>query len=421
MASKRHQDTPTSSSPAVKRTRTASTVSKQTLDTPNNPSPSVKRTRTASNVSKHTPEKPNSPSPSIKPIPTTTTSLVKRSHRANFSRLCTLHNWTPSPSVRSKLACLLHLSGPRLHASELLPLAFVQHYPFIWLKDFLLLGYNSANESIWYKAFPSSRGIARGRYYNSAEENILGKHTVKTYWQSWSDVFDIENRGLDRSHEYFTGVYLILQKFPNLRYKCDYRREFARDPQSARRVTGIAEFPFNDDHAFMRGGIVESNGEEKSEAEETLDPLTDSEYSDTDESTVVIKQERTDSLDKDLPSNTIPQHNPHTNPRKTTSASSSHQSTRTANTQATSHNPPSSLTSLTPTSTPPPIKSPYFTHKKKQQPVLSLPHHTSQNHREFTLRIPIEDPRWSTTKFEFAVVKAVQTVPEMPGTDFGRG
>lgn len=76
-------------------------------------------------------------------------------------------------------------------------------------------------------------------------------------------MFDIENRGLDRSHEYFTGVYLILQKFPNLRFKCDYRREFARDPRSARRVTGIAEFPFNDDHAFMRERIVDSNDEEK--------------------------------------------------------------------------------------------------------------------------------------------------------------
>ena len=361
MAPKHSLDTPISSLSAVKRTRTINTMSKQTPDTPTSNSSSVKRARTPSTTT------------------TTTSSLVKKSYRANFSRLCTLHNWTPSPTLRPKLSHLLSLSGPRLHAAELLPLAFVQHYPFIFLKGFLLLGYTSANESVWYKAFPSTRGIARGHYYNSKEENILGKNTVKTYWQSWVDVFEIEQRGLDRRHEYFTGVYLILQKFANLRYRCCKDRP--RDPGSARRVTGIAEFPFNDEHAFMQEQLVGSNDGERdkpedeaeNEAEDEAEDSpqdaqkdeesdTDTDYSDIDTSTIIIKQERTTSLDNEAPP------------------------------------------TLTPKQPDPPTPT--------LPEILSLPRRNSQTYKDFTLRIPIDAPRWSTTNFEFAVVKTIETAPE---------
>ncbi|KAG9656874.1 hypothetical protein KCU64_g5576, partial [Aureobasidium melanogenum] len=228
----------------------------------------------------------------------TTTPIVKPSHRANFDRLCALHSWTPSEAVRNKLATLLQLSGNRLEASELLPLAFFQHYPFIWVKDFLLLGYNDADESVWYKAFPTGRGTARGRYYNSAQVNILGKHTVTNFWQSWVDVFDIEQRGLDRCHEYFTGVYLILKKFPNLRYKSGKSKGDARDPQNAIRATGIAEYPFNDDHSFMQETLSETRDVESNETQEAFDAETDSVGEEQSDASV-IKQERTDLHDQD--------------------------------------------------------------------------------------------------------------------------
>lgn len=224
----------------------------------------------------------------------------------------------------------------------------MQHYPFIWLKDFLLLGYNDQNDSVWYKAFPSSRGIARGYYYNSKQEGIKGKHTIKTFWQSWVDVFDIERRGSDRSHDFFTGDYLILQKFPNLRYKCC--RDKPRDPQSATRLTGIAEFPFNDDHEFMQEELVDSNDVGENEAEDASGPLTESDYEDMDASSVIIKQERTDSFDSEAP--------------------------------------------------PPPT-----------QDITSLPRPSPQTYKDLTLRIPLDPPRWSTTTFEFAAVKTVHTAP----------
>ncbi|KAH0343973.1 hypothetical protein KCU81_g5080, partial [Aureobasidium melanogenum] len=224
------------------------------------------------------------------------TTIVKQSHRANFDRLCALHDWTPSEAIHEKLAALLQLSGKRLEASELLPLAFVQHYPFIWVKDFLLLGYNHAGESVWYKAYPTGRGLARGRYYNSAQVNILGKHTVAKYWQSWVDVFDIEQRALDRSHEYFTGVYLILKKFPNLRYKPGRNKEDARDPQNAIRTTGVAEYPFNDDHPFMQQETSEdTNNVENNETQQAFDAETE-----IVDNASFIKQEQTDLHDQDL-------------------------------------------------------------------------------------------------------------------------
>jgi hypothetical protein len=145
-------------------------------------------------VRKHVLETRPSVSPNVKRARTEISPVVKRSYRVNFDRLCALHYWTPSAAVRDKLARLLQLSGNRLQASELLPLAFIQHYLYIWMKDFLLLGYNYANDSVWYKAFSSGRGMARGRYYNSSQVNILGKHTVAKFWQSWVDVFDLNKR-----------------------------------------------------------------------------------------------------------------------------------------------------------------------------------------------------------------------------------
>lgn len=218
---------------------------------------------------KHSLDAPTRPPSAAKRIRATSTPTVKRSHKANFNRLCTLHNWTPSEKVRDKLADLLSLSGPRLQSSELLPLAFVQFYPFIWVQDMLLLGYNEANDSVWYKAHPAEGGIARGRYYNSAQENFRGKQTVVRYWQSWVDVFDIDKQGLDRSHEFFTGVYLILKKFPNLRYKT--LKGQSRDVQSAFRETGISEHPFNDDHKFMQDKSDNSNEIEHEEYETSLE------------------------------------------------------------------------------------------------------------------------------------------------------
>ncbi|TIA11442.1 hypothetical protein D6C80_07499 [Aureobasidium pullulans] len=217
---------------------------------------------------KHSLDAPTRPPSAAKRIRTTSPPTVKRSHKANLNRLCTLHNWTPSEKVRDKLADLLSLSGPRLQSSELLPLAFVQFYPFIWVQDMLLLGYNEANDSVWYKAHPAEGGIARGRYYNSAQENFRGKRTVTRYWQSWVDVFDIDKQGLDRSHEFFTGVYLILKKFPNLRYKT--LKGQSRDVQSAFRETGISEYPFNDDHTFVQDKFDNSNNLEYEEHEASL-------------------------------------------------------------------------------------------------------------------------------------------------------
>jgi hypothetical protein len=227
---------------------------------------------------KHHLEAPMSSSHTVKRAHTSISPNVKRTYHLNFDRLCALHNWTPSAAVRDKLARLLQLSGDRLQASELLPLAFVQHYPFIWMKDFLLLGYNDINDSVWYKAFPAGRGLARGRYYNSSQVKILGKHTVTKFWQSRVDVFDIEQRGLDRSHAHFNGVYLILQKFPNLRYRCGQRGGNPRDPQNATRVTGVVEYPFNDDHPFMQETSGGSDGVDfKTDEDVASDSNTDHE------------------------------------------------------------------------------------------------------------------------------------------------
>ncbi|KAG9857878.1 hypothetical protein KCU98_g706, partial [Aureobasidium melanogenum] len=223
----------------------------------------------------------------------TTTPTVKPSYRANFDKLCALHNWVPLETVRDKLAALLQLSGNRLEASELLPLAFVQHSPFIWVKGFLLLGYNDTNNSVWYKAYPTGRGIARGRYYNSAQVGIQGKHAVTKFWQPWVDVFDIENRGAHRTQEYFTGVYLILKKFPNLRYKLERSKGDTRDPQNAIRTTGIVEYPFNDAHPFMKTSS-ESNEVENNEVQESFDADTD-----TVDDISFIKQEQTGLHDED--------------------------------------------------------------------------------------------------------------------------
>ncbi|KAI5275969.1 hypothetical protein E4T47_01158 [Aureobasidium subglaciale] len=202
---------------------------------------------------KHSLDTSPEPSCTRKRARKTTPSIVKRTHQANFDRLCVLHNWTPSEAARDKFARLLHLSGKRLQESELLPLAFVQHYPFIWMNDLLLLGYDESDVSVWFRAYPTGRGIARGHYYNSLKESIAGKNIITQYWQSWIDVFDIEQRGQDRMHEFFTGVYLILKEFPNLRYKTAQKgKQFARDPQNIIRTTGIAEYPFQDDHLFMQ-------------------------------------------------------------------------------------------------------------------------------------------------------------------------
>jgi hypothetical protein len=265
------------------------------------------------------------------------TPIVKPSYRANFDKLCALHNWTPSEAVRDKLARLIQLSGNRLQASELLPLAFVQHYPFIWMKDFLLLGYNDANDSVWYKAFPTGRGLARGRYYNSSQTNILGKHTVIKFWQSWVDVFDIEQRGLDRSHEYFTGVYLILQKFPNLRYKSEQRNGDPRDPMNTRRVTGISEYPFNGDHPFMQESTG-SDVENDLETERGVESDTDTDHEDQDDARF-IKEEPTDSHGDDqdtsvlVPSPPLGKHISHADPHEPAPTSSSRLSQHTANKQ----------------------------------------------------------------------------------------
>jgi hypothetical protein len=382
----------------------------------------------------------NAPSPD-KRVRKVITPIVKPSYRANFDRLCALHNWTPSEAVREKLARLIQLSRNRLQASELLPLAFVQHYPFIWMKDFLLLGYNDANDSVWYKAFPTGRGLARGRYYNSSQTNILGKHTVTKFWQSWVDVFDIEQRGLDRSHEYFTGVYLILKKFPNLRYRCDQRHGDPRNPQNAARVTGVPEYPFNDDHPFMQPNDVEQEEPEDNIDSETTD--TDSE--DQDDASFT-KREQTASHDDEEDSNTMlrqprehvshashanslnsmstfpsrspayPTGNqadpfesnaelnplPHHLSRQPIFRASSSKPTLTPSTRSSSHT--NSRTST-------PTKSPYFARKRKQNNILEIPRHKSQSYKDYTLRVPIDEPRWSNTNFKFAVMRSVYTLP----------
>ncbi|KAH0024057.1 hypothetical protein KCU78_g5212, partial [Aureobasidium melanogenum] len=312
-----------------------------------------------------------------------TTSIVKEDYRANFDRLCALHNWTPSEAVREKLAAILQISGQRLKASELLPLAFVQHYPFIWVEDFLLLSYNDADESVWYKAFPTGRGMARGRYYNSAQVKILGKHTVTKFWQSWIDVFDIEQRGLDRCHDHFTGVYLILKKFPNLRYKSGKSKGYVRDPQNATRATGIAEYPFNDDHPFMQEPSRKSTS--RASARE-IDPKSSS-HTTKPTSNIQIGP----NIEDDIPASIFQE--------------------------------PKTPTSRGPLRTLKTITSPYFARTKSQstQPkVLELPRcdsilsQPSQMFREYTLRVPVEEPKWSNTNFKFAAVSSVSIAPGAP-------
>jgi hypothetical protein len=246
-------------------------------------------------VPKHPLEIPPSVSPTLKRAHTMISPIVKPSYRAHFDKLCALHNWTPSAAVRDKLARLFQLSGNRLQASELLPLAFSQHYPFIWMKDFLLLGYNDANDSVWYKAFSSGRGMARGRYYNSSQVNILGKHTLAKFWQSWAGVFDIEQRGLNRSHEYFTGVYLVLQKFPNLRYCCSRRGGNPRDPRDATRVTGVVEFPFNDDHPFTQETSGGSNDINLKPDENVVSDT----HEDQDDARIIKREQRSSHSNED--------------------------------------------------------------------------------------------------------------------------
>jgi hypothetical protein len=372
------------------------------------------------------------------------TPIVKPSYRANFDKLCALHNWTPSEAVRDKLARLIQLSGNRLQASELLLLAFVQHYPFIWMKDFLLLGYNDANDSVWYKAFPTGRGLARGRYYNSSQTNILGKHTVIKFWQSWVDVFDIEQRGLDRSHEYFTGVYLILQKFPNLRYKSEQRNGDPRDPMNTRRVTGISEYPFNGDHPFMQESTG-SDVENDLETERGVESDTDTDHEDQDDARF-IKEEPTDSHGDDqdtsvlVPSPPLGKHISHADPHEPAPTSSSRLSQHTANKQVEPYRTRQSLmsrplhlsrqpifraSSSKPTLTPSPqssshtpsrrstpTKSPYFARTRKQNNLLEIPRHKSQSYKDYTLRVPIDEPTWSNTNFQFAVVKSIYTLPK---------
>jgi hypothetical protein len=403
-----------------------------------------------------------------------TTHIVKKSHRENFDRLCALHNWTPSAAVRDKLANLIRLSGDRLQASELLPLAFVQHYPFVWQEDFLFLGYNDANECIWYKAFPTGRGLARGRYYDSSQTNILGKHTVTKFWQSWIDVFHIEKRGLDRSHEYFTGVYLILKKFPNLRYKIEQRNGDPRDPLNTRRLTGVIEYPFNVDHPFMQestGGDVEND----LEPERDVETDTDTDHEDQGDATF-IKEEPTDSHGDDqdtsvlVPGPPLGKHISHADPREPTPTSPSHLSGHTANKQVEpygtqegpmsrplhlsrepifrasssksapapssqaskikpitktradshlendtptpiSHKLPPSPPSRVPPRTSAPTKSPYFARTRKQIDLLDIPRPKSQSYKDYTLRVPIDKPRWSNTNFKFAVMRSVYTLP----------
>ncbi|KAI4736613.1 hypothetical protein E4T50_12896 [Aureobasidium sp. EXF-12298] len=409
----------------------------------------------------------SSPSAAITPI-------VKRSYRANFDRLCALHNWTPSGTIRDKLALLLQLSGPRLQASELLPLAFTQHYPFIWTKDFLLLGYNDANKSVWYKAHPTGRGIARGRYYDSSQVNILGKNTVTRFYQSWVDVFDIEHRGLDRSHEYFTGVYLILKKFPNLRWKCELGDGDPRDPQNATRVTGVAEYPFNDDHVFMQESPADTNDAENEDQENGVEADTDTDYEDQDDISVV-KKERSGSHDDENPLSDQPsgQHNSHVESYEPIPTSSSHSSEHIADKQAvwnensedsmsfprkpifrasspkpaSPSSPPlagpftrdpedSHFVDKTPTSTsykrppkprlhsPPhtsnPTKSPYFTRKTEQR-ILELSRRDSQDYREFTIRVPADEPRRSNMDFRFAAVRSIGTAPNVPVPELSGG
>lgn len=195
------------------------------------------------------------------------------------------------------------LSGPRLDASELLPLAFVQHYPFLWAEGYLLLGHNASDEEIWYRAYPAESGLARGRCYNTKGDSIKGKYTVVNFWQSWIDVFDITNRGLDRSHEYFTGVYLILQKFPNLRHYGN-----SKDVHSARRI-GVPEYPFNNDHQFMavayshRAATVPAHFESAIKTEEG---------SDTDETL--------NSSEKPMPSHSAPKQSSNAPPAPNDSA-----------------------------------------------------------------------------------------------------
>jgi hypothetical protein len=67
-----------------------------------------------------------------------------------------------------------------------------------------------------------------------------------------------------------------------------------------------------------------------------------------------------------------------------------------------------------------PTKSPYFTRAKKQR-ILELPRHSPQSYEEFTIRIPIDEPRWSNMNFQFAAVQSIDMVPEAPVTDLGGG
>jgi hypothetical protein len=348
--------------------------------------------------------------------------------------------------------------------------AFVQHYPFIWNQDFLLLGWNLYDESVWYKAFPTERGMARGRFYNSSQVSFRGKRSVRTFWQSWVDVFDIEKRGVDRVHEYFTGVYLILQQFPNLRYRCDPGNGWTRDPENAVRVTGVSEYPFNGEHPFMQENSAESNGVENDfEKERDVETDTDTDHEDRGDASFT-KEEQTDPYDNEEDSTLMlrqpKQRAPPADSREPMSISSSRSSGHTANNKvepyqtrdglmsrplhmsrepifrAPSHKsastpsseaanitrmradtnskagtptlispqPSNTLPSRAPSRVSNPTKSPYFAGTRKQD-ILELPRRDSQPYKDLTLRVPIDEPRWSNTNFKFAAVASIHTVP----------
>jgi hypothetical protein len=219
-------------------------------------------------------------------------------------------------------------------------------------------------------------------------------------------------------------------------------------------VTGIPEYPFNDDHMFMQESSREANVVDNDvEIERDVETDTETDHEDRDDARFT-KEEQTDSYDNEEDSTLMlrqpKQHYPPADSREPMSKglmsrplhlsrqptfrASSSKSASAPSSQATqikpitknradahsindipaliSHKlltiPPSRVLTRNRNSTP--TKSPYFARTRKQG-IIELPRPKSQPYKDFTLRVPIDEPRWSTTNFQFAVVRSIYTLP----------
>jgi hypothetical protein len=251
-----------------------------------------------------------------------------------------------------------------------------------------------------------------------------------------------------RSYRAHFETLCTLQKFPNLRYRCGQRDGNPRDPQNATRVTGVVEYPFNDNHPFMQETSGSSNDVDL-KADEDVASDSDTEHEDQSDA-VIIKGEQTSSHDNEDSSTLTARQSsthlvPDTSRPEQTLRSSSTPSEHTADQESSYDEHSDSMSLQHDWSSQPifrapspkaalispsqatksttkngkistPIKSPYFARARKQN-ILELPRRKLQTYKDITIRVPLDGPRWSNAHFNFAVVVSVQTAPKTQVTD----